>query len=86
MIDQCMSRRARGSVRFTVAELGITLVVVMGHGSCGAVKAAMDVVDGNARFPRGIGEMIEPLSEGRLRIVGAYCDLDTRRVDFFDGV
>ena len=119
---------ARGSVKFAVAELGVPLVVVMGHESCGAVKAAMDVVDRNARFPRGIGEMIEPiipavlevrdapgnrlenatrqnvrritrnlreessplitkpLSEGRLRIVGAYYELATGRVDFFDGV
>lgn len=37
------------------------LVVVMGHESCGAVKAAMDVVDKNASFPGSIGRMIEPI-------------------------
>ncbi|MBK2451636.1 carbonic anhydrase, partial [Escherichia coli] len=37
------------------------LVVVMGHESCGAVKAAMSVVSDNARFPGVIGNMIEPI-------------------------
>ena len=41
--------------------LGVPLVVVMGHEACGAVKAAMDVVDKNAKFPGSIGTMIEPI-------------------------
>jgi carbonic anhydrase len=117
---------ARGSIEFAVAVLGVPLIVVMGHESCGAVKAAMDVVSKNARFPGAIGNMIEPiipavlearglpgdpveaacrqnvrrtvrtlreeadplllkpLGEGKLKIVGAYYDLDTGQVDFFD--
>jgi carbonic anhydrase len=117
---------AMGSIEFAVAVLGVPLVVVMGHESCGAVKAAMDVVDKNAAFPGSIGRMIEPIvpavlasrgrpgdkleaatranvsrtverlrtasepmlldpqRQGRLKVVGAYYDLDTGRVDFFD--
>lgn len=41
---------AKGSIEFAVAVLGVPLVVVMGHEACGAVKAAMDVVNKNARF------------------------------------
>ncbi len=52
---------ARGSIEFAVAMLGVSLIVVMGHEGCGAVKAAMSVVDSNARFPGAIGTMIEPI-------------------------
>jgi carbonic anhydrase len=52
---------AMGSIEYAVAELGVPLVVVMGHESCGAVKAAMAVVETNARFPGQIDNMIEPI-------------------------
>jgi carbonic anhydrase len=117
---------AQGSLEFAVAKLGVPLVVVMGHEKCGAVDAALSVVESNARFPGAIDNMIEPiipavleargrsgdkltnaikanvsrvvrtlrtesdpllmkpLSEGKLKIVGAYYELKTGRVDFFD--
>ena len=117
---------AQGSIEFAVGVLGVPLVVVMGHEECGAVKAAMDVVEKNAKFPGSIGTMIEPIvpavlaargqpgdkvpnairanvqrqverlrtaaepillepqRQGRVKVVGAYYDLDTGRVDFFD--
>ena len=117
---------AMGSIEYAVAVLGVPLVVIMGHASCGAVKAAMDVVEKNASFPGSIGRMIEPIvpavlsSRGRpgdpleaavranvartvdrlrtasepmlldpqrrgaLKVVGAYYELGTGRVDFFD--
>ena len=34
-----------GSIEFASLQLGVNLVVVMGHGSCGAVKAAVANVD-----------------------------------------
>jgi carbonic anhydrase len=52
---------ALGSVEYAVAVLKVPLIVVMGHESCGAVKAAMDVVEKNARFPGAIDNMIEPI-------------------------
>lgn len=117
---------ALGSIEYAVAVLGVPLIVVMGHQSCGAVKAAIDVVEDNAVFPGVIGRMIEPiipavlqsrgqsgdkienaarsnvrrvvrqlrtatdpllldpLREGRLRVVGAFYSFDTGAVDFFD--
>jgi carbonic anhydrase len=117
---------ALGSIEFAVGVLGVPLVVVMGHEACGAVKAAIDVVDKNAKFPGSIGTMIEPIipavlaargrpgdkveqairanvsrqverlraaaepilldpqRQGRVKVVGAYYDLDTGTVDFFD--
>lgn len=117
---------ALGSIEYAVGVLGVPLVVVMGHESCGAVKAAVEVVEKNATFPGQIGRMIEPiipavlsarqngtielehavksnvrrvveqlrtqtdplmqkpLADRKLRIVGAYYDLDTGKVDFFD--
>ncbi len=117
---------ALGSIEYAVAVLQVPLVVVMGHESCGAVKAATEVVTDNATFPGSIGPMVEPIipavlsarheegdlldnsvranvrrvvrqlreqtdpimldpqREGRLKVVGAYYDLDEGRVDFFD--
>src|SRR4051794_4966757 len=52
---------ALGSVEYAVAELGVPLIVVMGHQRCGAVDAAVSVVRDNAVFPGSIGAMIEPI-------------------------
>jgi carbonic anhydrase len=52
---------ARGSIEFAVEVLNVPLIVVMGHEACGAVKAAISVVDNNARFPGAIGAMLEPI-------------------------
>ncbi|MFU7528955.1 carbonic anhydrase [Qipengyuania sp. ASV99] len=52
---------ALGSIEYAVAVLKVPLVVVMGHESCGAVKAATEVVTDNAVFPGMIGPMIEPI-------------------------
>jgi carbonic anhydrase len=52
---------ALGSIEYAVAELGVPLIVVMGHQRCGAVDAAVSVVRDNATFPGSIGDMIEPI-------------------------
>lgn len=52
---------ALGSIEFAVAVLRVPLIVVMGHQSCGAVKAAQDVVEKNAVFPGAIDDMIQPI-------------------------
>lgn len=41
-----------GSIEYAVAELGVPLVVVLGHQECGAVRAAADS-GGDRRFPDG---------------------------------
>src|SRR5271166_165186 len=50
-----------GTVEYGAAVLGSPLIVVLAHTSCGAVKAACDVVNKNATYPGAIGAMIEPI-------------------------
>lgn len=50
-----------GTIEYGVLVLGVPLVVVLGHERCGAVHAAIDVVEKNASFPGSIGQMIEPI-------------------------
>ena len=52
---------AMGSLEYAVAELNVPLVVVMGHERCGAVAAAVSVVEQGATFPGSIGQMVEPI-------------------------
>jgi carbonic anhydrase len=52
---------AQGSIEYAVVELGVPLIVVLGHERCGAVDAAIAVVERNATFPGSIGQMIEPV-------------------------
>jgi carbonic anhydrase len=52
---------AMGSIEYAVAELNVPLVVVMGHERCGAVAAAVSVVEKGATFPGSIGQMVEPI-------------------------
>lgn len=52
---------AMGSIEYAVAELKVPLVVVMGHERCGAVAAALSVVQNNTAYPGSIGRMVEPI-------------------------
>lgn len=52
---------ALGSIEYAVAQLGVPLILVMGHSRCGAVQAAVSVVEDNATFPGAIGQMVEPI-------------------------
>ncbi len=42
---------ALGSVEYAISQLGVPLIVVMGHEKCGAVEAAVAVVEQNALYP-----------------------------------
>ncbi len=119
---------ALGSIQYGALVLGAPLIVVLGHERCGAVEAAVSVVEKNATFPGSIGQMIEPiipavlraksggalqgdalldaairqnvertverlrksepsliepLRDGKLKVVGARYDLDDGKVEFF---
>lgn len=52
---------AQGSIEYAVGVLGVPLIVVLGHERCGAVAAAVEVVEKDATFPGRIGHMIEPI-------------------------
>ena len=58
---------ALGSIEYGVAQLGVPLVLVMGHERCGAVEAAVQVVRDGASFPGSIGRMIEPIVPAVIR-------------------
>ena len=57
-----------GTVEYGAAVLGSPLIVVLAHSSCGAVKAACDVVTKNATYPGAIGPMIEPIVPAALAV------------------
>jgi carbonic anhydrase len=40
-----------GSVEFAALNFGTPLVVVLGHSSCGAISATVDVLTGNSKIP-----------------------------------
>ena len=50
-----------GSTEYGVAVLGVKVVVVLGHSNCGAVKSALDLVNGKASFPRNKFGAIGPV-------------------------
>jgi len=52
---------AQGSVEYAVGALGVPLILVLGHERCGAVAAAVDVLEKDATFPGRIGQMVEPI-------------------------
>lgn len=52
---------ALGSIEYGVAELGVPLILVLGHQRCGAVGAAIEVVEKGTVFPGEIGRMVEPI-------------------------
>ena len=42
-------------------ELGVPLIIVLGHENCGAVGAAVSIVEENTEFPGSIGAMVAPI-------------------------
>jgi len=51
----------KGSIEYAVAELGVRLVVVLGHTQCGAVKAAVQHLDARDALPGAIGDLVETI-------------------------
>lgn len=62
-----VDRTALGSIEYGVGALGCPLVVVMGHERCGAVQAAIQMVQDDKRFPGAISEMVAPIIPAVLR-------------------
>lgn len=48
-----------GSIEFAVTEFETPLVMVLGHTSCGMVRAAIDVIGSGAQIPGPIGRMVD---------------------------
>jgi carbonic anhydrase len=69
-----------GSIQYAVEHLGVPLVVVLGHRRCGAVQAAMAVVNDNATFPGSIGQMVEPIVPAVLKAKGEAGELQENAI------
>lgn len=57
-----LDRAVVGSVEFTVAELGVPLVVVLGHAACAAVRLCVDVIASGAEPPSHLGYLVEEIA------------------------
>jgi carbonic anhydrase len=60
---QAIDSAVLGSIEFAVTVLGVPLIVVLGHDSCGAVKAALAAIDDGAipgGFVRDVVERVAP--------------------------
>ena len=53
-----------GSVEFAASTFGTKLVVVMGHTSCGAVKAAIDTLAHRSELSPNIRDIVERIQPG----------------------
>jgi carbonic anhydrase len=50
-----------GSIEYAVEELGVSLVMVLGHERCGAVSAAVAAVAGGEPSPGHIGTLVDAI-------------------------
>jgi carbonic anhydrase len=48
----------KGSVEYAIAELGVSLVMILGHSQCGAVKAAIEHLHDQHALPGSINELV----------------------------
>ena len=64
----------KGSIEFAVGELGVRLIMVLGHSQCGAVKAAITHIDANDDLPGSIGELINPIRPAVRSVAGKAGD------------
>lgn len=55
---EALSPQAIASIEFAVAKLGSKLIVVLGHTSCGAVKAAVDTMDGSSAGSPNLDQLV----------------------------
>ncbi|HEY6412263.1 MAG TPA: carbonic anhydrase [Edaphobacter sp.] len=51
----------KGSVEYAVAELGVNLIMVLGHSQCGAVKAAIQHIHDNDALPGAINDLVNAI-------------------------
>jgi carbonic anhydrase len=51
----------KGSIEYAVAELGVPLILVLGHTQCGAVKAALQHLDAKDALPGAIAGLVDTI-------------------------
>jgi len=65
------SGEAIGSLEYAVEILGCSLVLVLGHSGCGAVQAAISLVESATAFPGHIALLAEAIAPAARRTRGA---------------
>jgi carbonic anhydrase len=60
----------KGSLEYGVAELGVSVVMVLGHSQCGAVKAAIQHLDDNDALPGAINDLVNTIKPAVLESKG----------------
>ena len=58
---ESLSGPAIGSIEFAIAKLGSKLIVVMGHTSCGAIKAAVETPDGTSAGSENLDQLVSDI-------------------------
>jgi carbonic anhydrase len=51
----------KGSIEYGVAELGVSLIMVLGHTECGAVKAAIKHMNDRDPLPGALGLLVNSI-------------------------
>jgi carbonic anhydrase len=60
----------KGSIEYAVGELGVRLVVVLGHSRCGAVQAAIKHIDAKDALPGSIGDLVATIRPAVAAVAG----------------
>ncbi|NJL23954.1 MAG: carbonic anhydrase [Calothrix sp. SM1_5_4] len=58
---EALDNNVVGSIEYAVEHLGSKLLVVMGHSSCGAVKAALSTMDGTSAGTPALDALVKDL-------------------------
>jgi carbonic anhydrase len=51
----------KGTVEYAVAELGVSVIMILGHSQCGAVKAAIEHIHDNDALPGAINDLVNAI-------------------------
>jgi carbonic anhydrase len=64
----------KGSIEYAVAELNVSLVMVLGHTQCGAVKAAVKHINADDALPGAIAELVNAIKPAVIKAKGRSGD------------
>ena len=65
----------KGSIEYAVAELNVSLVMVLGHTQCGAVKAAVKHISADDALPGAIAELVSAIKPAVVKAKGQAGDV-----------
>jgi len=65
----------KGSIEYAVAELGVPLILVLGHTECGAVKAAIQHLDHPEALPSYINQLVNQIKPAVSAVQGQGGDV-----------